>query len=350
MLFNRLYDPMKTTRIFGLAISLLAIACSTPKDSMVASSANSGVPAIPDYSKADTWAALPDRADAADVFPKGMEDRQKDGEVDVFFVHPTIYTQEREQTDPWNADVQDAKMNKKVDESAIRFQSSIFNGVGRVYAPRYRQAHIRAYWLQDRDLQKRIFDLAYSDVRNAFQYYLDHYNQGRPIIIASHSQGTTHTQRLLKEFFDTTNLRNRLVVAYLVGMPVKRDLLENIPPCDRPEQTGCFCSWRTYLKGHYPELHQPGNNIVSTNPLNWSSDTLYAARDLNKGAVLRSFNKVIPKVCDAQVHDGVLWVNKPKFPGSFLYTNPNYHIGDFNLFYSNVRENAVARVGYFWKY
>ena len=103
------------------------------------------------------------------------------------------------------------------------------------------------------------------------------------------------------------------------------------------------------MRGHYLEIHQKGNNIVTTNPLNWSTDTLYAARELNKGAVLRSFNKVIPKVCDAQVYDGLLWVNKPKFPGSFLYNNPNYHIGDFNLFYANVRENALARVGYFWK-
>lgn len=340
---------MRLVRIFALSFTLGTLACSSPKDAIVSSSSNL-VPPVPDYSQSSAWAALPDRADAADIFPKGMEDRQKDGEVDVFFVHPTIYTQERKEADPWNADVQDAKMNKKVDGSSIRFQSSIFNGVGRVYAPRYRQAHIRTYWLRDTAMRKQIFDLAYSDVRNAFQYYLDHYNQGRPIIIASHSQGTTHTRRLLQEFFNDSNLRNRLVVAYLVGMPVEKDLFSNIPPCDRPEQTGCFCSWRTYLKGHYPEGHQAGNNIVSTNPLNWSSDTLYASQELNKGAVLRNFNKAIPKVCDAQVHDGLLWVHKPKFPGSFLYKNPNYHIGDFNLFYSNVRENAVARIGYFWKY
>lgn len=331
-----------------LGLSILTLSCSTPSGSL--SSSSDIVPPVPDYSQASAWAALPDRADAADVFPKGMKDYQKDAEVDVFFVHPTIYTQKRKEADGWNADVQNAKMNKRVDGSAIRFQSSIFNGVGRVYAPRYRQAHIRTYWMGDSTMKTRIFDLAYSDVRNAFQYYLDHYNQGRPIIIASHSQGTTHTRRLLQEFFNDSNLRNRLVVAYLVGMPVEKDLFTNIPPCDRPEQTGCFCSWRTYLKGHYPQGYQAGNNIVSTNPLNWSSDTLYASQELNKGAVLRNFNKAIPKVCDAQVHDGLLWVNKPKFPGSFLYKNPNYHIGDFNLFYSNVRENAVARIGYFWKY
>ena len=247
---------MNATKYLSLFVTSLAFACTTQREALVG---NSSVPPAPDYTQAATWAALPDQLDAADIVPKGMEDRQKDGEVDVFFVHPTIYTQQREDGEPWNADVQNAKMNKKVDDSAIRFQSSIFNGVGRVYAPRYRQAHISAYWLKEPELQKRIFDLAYSDVRRAFQYYLDNYNQGRPIVIASHSQGTTHTRRLLKEFFDSTNLRNRLVVAYLVGMPVEKNYLENIPPCDRPEQTGCFCSWRTYLRGHYPEIHQKGN-------------------------------------------------------------------------------------------
>ncbi|WP_353481670.1 DUF3089 domain-containing protein [Haliscomenobacter sp.] len=337
---------MKTAPYLSIPfIALLFWACSTSQE--VAVGGNSSVPPAPDYVQPSAWAALPDRKDAADEVPVGMEDHQLDGRTDIFFVYPTIYTQQREENDPWNADIADAKLNKKVDEGTIRFQASIFNGVGRVYAPRYRQANISAYWLRDQELQKRVFDVAYDDVRRAFQYYLDHYNQGRPIIIASHSQGTTHTRRLLKEFFDTTALRQRLVVAYLIGMPIEKDFLQNIPVCDSPDQTGCFCSWRTYLKGHYPEIHKKGNNIANTNPLNWSSDTLYASRELNKGAVLRSFKKIIPKVCDAQVHDGLLWVNKPKFPGSFLFNNPNYHIGDFNLFYQNVRENAATRVSSF---
>jgi len=40
----------------------------------------------------------------------------------------------------------------------------------------------------------------------------------------------------------------------------------------------------------------------------------------------------------------VLWITKPKFFGSFVLTNPNYHIADFNFFYANVRKNAVQRV------
>ena len=58
---------------------------------------------------------------------------------------------------------------------------------------------------------------------------------------------------------------------------------------------------------------------------------------------MRNFNKVLPNLTDAVVEDGLLWVAKPKFPWSFLYNTPRYHIIDYNLFYVNVRKNAQAR-------
>jgi hypothetical protein len=37
-------------------------------------------------------------------------------------------------------------------------------------------------------------------------------------------------------------------------------------------------------------------------------------------------------------------VQKPRFPGSFLYRIRNYHIGDINLFYLNIRHNVETRL------
>jgi hypothetical protein len=51
--------------------------------------------------------------------------------------------------------------------------------------------------------------------------------------------------------------------------------------------------------------------------------------------------------CDAQVNGGILWVTKPKFRGSFLYTNSNYHIADMNFFYMDIRENIAQRIDHF---
>jgi hypothetical protein len=47
---------------------------------------------------------------------------------------------------------------------------------------------------------------------------------------------------------------------------------------------------------------------------------------------------------DAQSSNGLLYVSKPKFPWGFLYSTKNYHIGDINLFYLNIRENVRQRI------
>ena len=69
----------------------------------------------------------------------------------------------------------------------------------------------------------------------------------------------------------------------------------------------------------------------------------------SKGAVVRPFDKVRPKLCDAEVHQGLLWITKPKFPGSALIRTPIYHAGDYNLFYLDVRENVALRVAEYLK-
>ncbi len=308
---------------------------------------NKSQPDAPEYSDLYYWAAHPEKSDNADRTPKKSpyQDNQKEAKADVFFIYPTIYTGDKKGQDQWNAPVNDDDFNEQVDNSTILNQASIFNGAGRVFAPRYRQAHIHSYYTKDLDAKKKAFGLAYNDVKNAFEYYLEHYNNGRPIIIASHSQGTTHAGPLMKEFFDGKDLYQQLVAAYVVGIEVPADYFEQIKPCTSAEETGCFCSWRTWEKDYLPKSHDPNNNYVVTNPLNWKIDDSYASIDMNKGSVLYNFDKGCKNgVCDAQGHQGILWVNKPRFFGSRLVKMRNYHIGDFNLFYANVRENAILRL------
>jgi hypothetical protein len=97
----------------------------------------------------------------------------------------------------------------------------------------------------------------------------------------------------------------------------------------------------------YIEKEDPPSYV--TNPLTWHTNERYASPSLNKGSVLRNFNEVIKNTCDAQVHGGVLWINKPRFPGGVLYTSRNYHIGDINLFYINIRQNVAERIQAFLK-
>ncbi len=306
------------------------------------------VPPPPDYAKTDNWAALPDKTDNADRTPDpSLKNLQPDAQADVFFLHPTIYWQKTAK--PWNASVGDAKLNQKVDETTILFQASAFNGAGRVFAPRYRQAHLRCFFTNDKKSADQALELAYQDLKNAFEYYLEHYNQGRPIIISSHSQGARHAYRLLRELFDGKPLQRKLVAAYLVGWPIPQDGFKNIPPCKTPNETGCICSWRSYKFGLLPKKLTLGDSIVVTNPLTWTLEKTPAPKSLNEGTLLRNFDKIYPQIADAQIHNGLLWVHKPKFPGSIFFTRKNYHIADYNLFYVNIRQNAMQRVDAFWK-
>ncbi len=295
-----------------------------------------------DYSDNRNWAALPGMKDPSDSVPEPLKAGYvKDNRVDVFFIYPTSYTDFRGIV--WNASLEDSALNHKTDYSSILYQASVFN-VYDVYAPRYRQANIRAYFTPDTLSAKAALDLAYDDVRSAFQYYLDHRNNGRPVIIASHSQGTTHAKKLLAEFFDGKALQRQLVAAYIVGLPVKEDAFAQIPVCRDSTQTGCFVTWRTFRKGYEPDYQATYRESAVVNPLSWTTDEKIAGVDLNRGSVLRDFNRVLLRVCNAQRHKDLLWVNRPHFPGSIFYRTKNYHIGDYNLFYLNVRENLVTRV------
>ena len=156
--------------------------------------------ALIDYSKSENWAALPDKKDNADKVPSNgnFVDAQRSSELDVFFIHPTTYLKTNKKNNQWNASVEYLSLNRLTEKTTILFQASVFNGSGKIYSPRYRQAHISSYFTKQKGIANAALDLAYEDINNSFQYYLDHYNNERPVIIASHSQGTTHYQQLLQ--------------------------------------------------------------------------------------------------------------------------------------------------------
>ena len=330
-------------------IILFCTACASLPRGSFSSVSNSS---SPDYSLTQNWAALPATKDSADAVPiPAWQDVQSNAAVDIFFIHPTTMTGRSGDHD-WNGSLENTKLNLRTDRSAIRYQASLFNGAGKIYAPRYRQAHLNCFFTKHKkEDAANALELAYQDVKASFNYYLLHFNQGRPFIVAGHSQGSLHGARLLKEAIENTPYVARLVVAYLPGMPVKTDYFMSLKPCQHPEETGCYCSWRTFKRGYLPpKYHFPGSGIVVTNPVTWDVNKPRAGKDTQLGAVLRDFNEVLPHLVSTEVHEDLLWVNKPKFPWSFLFTRKNYHIGDYNFFYADVRQNAIARVNaYFQK-
>jgi hypothetical protein len=238
------------------------------------------------------------------------------------------------------------KVNIHTDEGAIFHQASVFNESCRVYAPRYRQVAFQAFFTPESTDSEMAFNIAYQDVANAFKYYIENYNNGRPFFIAAHSQGTVHAIRLIQEFIDTTALNDQFIAAYLIGMPVDRSPFENIPVCESEDQTDCFVSWRSYLEGNYPKAKhtQPySKNTVVVNPLTWTTDTAFADKSLNIGGLGRKGEQIYPKVASTKIYKDYLWVSKPDIPGKILLWNKNYHRAEYNLYWMNIRYNVAVR-------
>jgi hypothetical protein len=330
-----------------ISISLLLYSCSGKYSGFRSHYHFKSRDGSPDYSDLSYWAAHPFKWDPADSIPFPLRNEPIDSSVDVFFIHPTTYTRN---IDADNASIDDDYINAKTDYSTILYQASVFNGQCRVFAPRYRQASIKMFFSKNDTAKAQAFRIAYTDVEASFKYYLEHWNHGRPVIIAGHSQGSLMAEKLLKDYFEDKPLSERLVAAYITGWSVSKEYFTSLKICNDSLQTGCICSWRTFRNGYVPYFlkNENGNSYV-TNPLTWTTDSLYAPRELNKGSVLTKFNKVYKQTTDGQISNGFLYVRKPKFPWSFLYQTKNYHIGDINLFYLNIRENIRQRVNSFNK-
>ena len=158
------------------------------------------------YSEKSSWAVLP--GNYSKELSSYLKDSSLLSKVDVFYVYPTVFLDKSDER--WNIPVEYAEQRRKIIENAVRFQASAWVEAGRMYAPFYRQAHIRSY----RNIEAGGRDallIAYSDVKAAFQYYLDNYNNGRPIILAGHSQGSTHLMLLLKDFLSKFPKLNKIL-------------------------------------------------------------------------------------------------------------------------------------------
>jgi len=307
------------------------------------------VPPPPSFSEPASWtlcaAFEPTGHDRIWAKKRKWHDRRdRKDDVDVFYIHPTMY----EEGAAWNVGLDNNDMNDLVDEWPVRHQSSIFTSAGRLYAPRYRQAHIRIFSLGD-SLSYLAAEVAYSDVKAAFEHYLAHWNRGRPIVVAGHSQGAYHGRTLLQEFFEEGALAEQLVAAYLPGMDMYPEEFQKIPLCQTPDETGCLCTWMTYAEGHRPgwlknKLAAGHSAPLCVNPITWDKSAGWSPLQAHWGAVLPNFRPTKTGAIQCKVaSDGVLEVTRPQMIGGRLLDREDWHEGDFNLFWFNVEENVIRR-------
>ena len=320
-------------------------------------------PPAPDYSKASAWAARPDMKDYADLVPENdpLPDAQATAAVDVFYIHPTTFRSD----DAWVQNIADKSVNEWTDASVIARQAAIFNGCCRVFAPRYRQAAAGAVASPE---GMKAYAFAYQDVKRAFKYYLDHDNKGRPFILVGHSQGTFHLLPLLEEMIDQSPLREQLVAAYAIGIGVPLGSFgrqyKSLTACDRQDQTGCIVSWNTYgrhgdpgetvarQEQRYVERYktEEGKELLCVNPLTFDTSMPDAPASANLGALPGvaadgPLPAVKPGLIGATCRDGTLWADIPTDPDFVLNILPGemLHFHDMDLFFQNIRANAILR-------
>ena len=295
-------------------------------------------PAAPDYTNPAHWAALPERDDLADTLAVGATDLQATAAVDVFFVHPTTFVS----ANAWNQSLDDTTTNETTDQMVMQGQASTFNACCRIYAPRYRQATLAAFFVEG-DSAPQALDLAYSDVVAAFRYYLATFNHGRPFVLAGHSQGSRHLDFLLAEEIAGTALAEQMVAAYPIGFEL--DGSNGIAICRTATQTGCQVTWNSVGPRAGSLFASPDN--ICVNPLTWSTDGAHAPHEANLGAVnFAGSDAHEPGAADAQCREGRLRVSEIRSDHYTLMPlgRDNFHIYDYALFYVNVRQNAQARV------
>ncbi len=285
-----------------------------------------------DYAKESSWLALPEDSDAH--------------AVDVFFVYPTIYQGDG---------VQDITDPEQVEACMvpIRTQASVFKESANIYAPLYRQVGRDGF--NNTEKLDGYLKIGEQDVEDALLYYLENYNDGKPFIIAGHSQGSSTLISLLTKIWGTTGAEERMIATYIIGFSVTESDIKTNPAirmCESPIDTGCFIAYNSMKDGMQSESVQILEGAIVTNPLSWVSalaDGEYVPASENLGAVFFDEEGYSPTLYEhftsAQVKDhGLVCEVADTSVLSSYAIEGIYHPDDYSLFYENIKENIADRI------
>ena len=299
---------------------------------------------VTDYSRSSSWYQIPEIT----------------RDVDTFFVYPTDYMAMNE-GDPDFAPLDNPDMLEgvKFDHFAL---ASVYEDCTNLFIPYYRQAGMKYAGKvagKTGDPRTAFATTPYDDITAALDYYFEHYNAGRPFIIAGHSQGSgIVTLVLMKYLREHPEYYERMIAAYPIGFAVTRDYLEANPHLKfaaGETDTGVIISWNTEGPKNVEE-NAPNvvllPDAISINPLNWKLDATYAPASENLGSLVlnekTSAYEMMDIGADAQVVPGrgVIVTNARHEPidGAEFFGPQRYNNGDYTFFYNNIKANVAKRV------
>ena len=310
----------------------------------------------PDYSKSANWLSL----------PTSTATKKK---VDVFFLIDTTY-QKPDANAPNICTINDPIMEKGA-KAAFSRTATAFDTVADIYAPYYRQ--VDALYKKSLPIaeQNKIVDgIPTSDGLAAFEYYIKHYNKGRPYILAGHSLGSNVMANILQDYMKkNSKVYKRMIVAYVIGYSITPQYLAQNPElkfAEGPSDTGVIVSYNTeapVVDGINP-VTLPGG--IAINPITWTRSEEIAPASLSLGSLAlekdgsamldAQGNPVrLKNYADAQVNKarGVVICSTADVnllsPGNALLPKGVFHSFDYPFYYFNLRANADNRVVQFLK-
>lgn len=286
-------------RVIALAALWMGggVACAqTQTQAQAQAQAQAGAP---DYSVEANWLCLPGRDDACAqdltttvIAADGAMTREAftpnpNAPIDCFYVYPTV------SLDPGgNSDLIPGPEERFV----ALAQLARFGSECRTFAPMYRQgtlASLRARMSGDANSTGDRM-MAYNDVLAAWNYYLEHDNHGRGVVLIGHSQGTVVLEPLIRNEIDGKPVQSQLVSAILLGanvvVPNGADVgqtFQHIPACREAAQIGCVISYVSFraaapppagsifgiaMEPLSPEIF-PNAHALCVNPANLSGAT-----------------------------------------------------------------------------
>lgn len=276
-------------------------------------------------------------------------------EADCFMIGPSVYTANG---GDYNMPTYDASALISY-KSTLSMEKDIYSGTCVLYAPVYRQVSLEVYDMPADEAEK-YFEIAYGDVRDAFLYYLQNDNNGRPLVIAGFSQGADMAIRLLKEFGDCPEVKNVLVACYAIGWRITEGDIKEAPylkPAEGENDTGVIIAYDCESEEVTSSLVVPaGTRTYSINPLNWRTDSAVAGKELNLGACFADYSGGVTEIteftgCYIDPVRGSLKVTDvpaEEYPPVLsMFSEGEYHIYDYQFFFRNLQENVAVRVSAF---
>lgn len=263
------------------------------------------IPHEPDYTNDKMWYNV-------------LNDSDGDG-ADVFYI-PSTWEFDWITVDGTICHYADIENQQHLDNMAIEMKkvADYMADGNNFYSPYYRHITLDTWATLNEDTISRRYDsVSFKDVKNAFEHFINQYNNNRPFILAGFSQGGKSVVELMKTMSENT--RSRMIAAYVLGYKVTPDDIAVAPwivGAKDSIDTGVTICYNSVADVKYikPIISVP--NAICINPVNWRTDSTPAVLNDTITVTLDTTHNVL-------VLDG--------FDGSYLPNILNIlNVGDYH--------------------